>query len=117
MYFNFTVQQAVCTVCRAMSRVYELSVYEHFTSRKGQILALACEYFNMESLSPLGCLIFRESKFPIEQKFGKLASNVNCRLTLMSMVQISFNSDSSDSLFALTCLATTMSDGLYQLCS
>ena len=87
---NFTVQQAVCRVCRAMSKVYELSVYECFTSRKGKILAPACEYFDIESLSPLECLIFRESNFTIEQEFGKLASNVNCRLTLMSMVQISF---------------------------
>ena len=59
---NFILQQATRSVGRAMGRVFELSLYEHFiSSRKEKVLHLAQHYFvDSERLMALGCMIFRE---------------------------------------------------------
>ena len=58
---NFTLQQATRSLCRSMGRVFELSLHEHFTSRKGRIIKPTHKYFlDSTVLTPHGCLIFRE---------------------------------------------------------
>ena len=58
--FNFTLQQAVRSVCRALGRVFELSIWEHFTSKKGKAIKPTHRYLDSQMLAPLGCLVFRE---------------------------------------------------------
>ena len=57
---NFVLQQAVRSVGRALSCVFGLSVYEHFTSRRGKLLKPVNKYFDNGQLSYMGCLILRE---------------------------------------------------------
>ena len=57
---NFILQQAVRSVGRSLERVFELSLYEHFTSRHGSLLKPVSKYFASEQLSYLGCLVMRE---------------------------------------------------------
>ena len=59
---NFTLQQATCSICRAIGRVFELSMYEHFvSSRSGKIIKPVSKYFTESGgLSSFGCLVFRE---------------------------------------------------------
>ena len=59
---NFTLQQAIRSTRRALKGgVFELSIGEHFTSCKGKIIK-PCDqvFFDSESLTVYGCLIFRE---------------------------------------------------------
>ena len=58
---NFTLQQAIGSTSRALGRVHELSLYEHFISRKGKLLQPVGDYF-LETgvLTFHGCLVFRE---------------------------------------------------------
>ena len=58
---NFTLQQAIRSICRGIGRVFELSIYEHFVSSEGRRLKPTQNYFlETGALSQLGCLIFRE---------------------------------------------------------
>ena len=57
---NFTLQQATRGVCQAMGRVFKLSMYEHFVSQSGRSLKPSQKYFQVDALSHLGCLVFRE---------------------------------------------------------
>ena len=58
---NFTLQQATRSVCRAMGGVFEMSIHEHFVSRKGKLIKPRHRYFVDEgALSTWGCMIFRE---------------------------------------------------------
>ena len=58
---NFTLQQAVRSIGRSMGSVFELSIFEHFTSKKGKIPKEARKLFcDSHNLSPLGCITFRE---------------------------------------------------------
>ena len=59
--FNFVLQEAVCSVGRALSRVHNLALFEHFMSSKGKILNPKYDYFNgADELTYLGCLVLRE---------------------------------------------------------
>ena len=59
---NFTLQQAVRSVARAMKGgVFELSMFEHFISKKGKLLQPQDLVFGEgESLTEYGCMVFRE---------------------------------------------------------
>ena len=57
---NYTLQQATRSVCRAMGKVFELSMYEHFMSSAGKVIKPAQKYLGSDGLTPHGCLIFRE---------------------------------------------------------
>ena len=58
---NFTLQQAVRSICRSIGKVYELSIYEHFISSKGKMIRPSHKYFaDQDNLIPFGCLVFRE---------------------------------------------------------
>ena len=58
--FNFTLQQAIRSVCRAMGKIHAISIYEHFMSRKQKPLSPIFKYFTDDKLTELGCLVFRE---------------------------------------------------------
>ena len=59
--FNYTLQQAIRSVGRSMGRVFELSLHEHFISKKGRIIQPLGEYFIQSGvLTHHGCLIMRE---------------------------------------------------------
>ena len=60
--FNFVLQQAVRSG-RAVVKVYDMSMYEHFVSRKGRIIKPIDKYFMGLQLSSFGCLVFRECMF------------------------------------------------------
>ena len=47
---NFILQQAVRSVGRSLGRVFELSLYEHFTSRHGSLLKPVSKYLHSEQL-------------------------------------------------------------------
>ena len=58
---NFTLQQATRSVGRAMGRVFELSLHEHFVSKKGRVIQPVGDYFiDSGVLTHLGCLVMRE---------------------------------------------------------
>ena len=58
---NFTLQQATRSVGHALGAIHEMSLYEHFISKRGKVLKPTQKYFIQEGmLTPLGCLIFRE---------------------------------------------------------
>ena len=58
---NFILQQATRSICRSISRVFEASIYEHFTSKKGKLITPVLKHFlNDHMLTRFGCLIFRE---------------------------------------------------------
>ena len=58
---NFTLQQATRSVGRALGKVFELSMFEHFVNRKGRIIRPADLYFaGPRELTSFGCMIFRE---------------------------------------------------------
>ena len=59
---NFTQQQAIRSVGRALGRVFEVSVHEHFvSSRKGRVIKPVHKYFIEDgALSQMGCMVFRE---------------------------------------------------------
>ena len=50
---NFTLQQATQSICRSMGKVFELSIHEHFTSKKGKIIRPTHKYFG-DGLTRLG---------------------------------------------------------------
>ena len=57
----FILQQATRSIGRAMGCVYELSLFEHFTSSTGKVLSPKHLYFSETgNLTQLGCLICRE---------------------------------------------------------
>ena len=59
--FNFTLQQAVRSVGRAMGKVFELSIHEHFILHNGKVIRPVYRYFAGDgSLSALGCMVFWE---------------------------------------------------------
>ena len=61
---NFRLQQATRSVCQSMGGVYELSMYEHFISKKGKLMKPTHKYFlDKDTLSTLGCMIFWECMF------------------------------------------------------
>ena len=58
---NFTQQQAIQSVARVLGKVYELSLFEHFVSRRGKAIKPWHHYFSEDgNLTTFGCLIFRE---------------------------------------------------------
>ena len=58
---NFTQQQAVRSVGRAMGKVFELSIHEHFILHNGKVIRPVYRYFAGDgSLSALGCMVFWE---------------------------------------------------------
>ena len=57
---NFTLQQSIRSACRAVGRIHEMAMYEHFTSKNGHMLKPTHKYFSMDGLTQQGCLIFRE---------------------------------------------------------
>ena len=58
---NFTLLQAIRSVNRAMGRVFYLSVYEHFVSKRGKVITPIHKYFKEnEELTNYGCMILRE---------------------------------------------------------
>lgn len=60
---NFVLLQAVKSISRAMGgKVHFLSLYEHFTSKRGSVIAPTYRYFleDNTSLSKYGCMVMRE---------------------------------------------------------
>ena len=63
LHSNFTLQQAVRSTSRALKGgVFEVSMYEHFTSRKGHIIKPKDQIFisDDQGLTWFSCLIIRE---------------------------------------------------------
>ena len=59
---NFIQQQAIRSVARAMGRIFEISVFEHFvSSKKNKLLSPVGTYFMDDGmLTKHGCLVLRE---------------------------------------------------------
>ena len=58
---KFALLQAVRSVNRAIKKVHFLSVFEHFTSKKGKVIKPTHHYFQENNqLTQYGCLIFHE---------------------------------------------------------
>ena len=58
--FNFTLQEVVHSVGRALGKVHALSIHEHFVDKDNKPITPVQKYFTPQGLSYLGCLIFRE---------------------------------------------------------
>ena len=62
--FNFSLNQAIRSICRAEGKVFLLSVYEHFVSKRNKVLSPTYKYFAGDGqLTRLGCLTLRECIF------------------------------------------------------
>ena len=59
---NFTLQQAIRSTSRSLKgMIFELSVFEHFTSTRGKTLKPRDQFFlDVDNLTPLGCMVFCE---------------------------------------------------------
>ena len=58
---NFILQQATRSIGRAIGKVFELSLFEHFVSSNGRIIQPVDDYFvENGTLTKFGCMVFRE---------------------------------------------------------
>ena len=62
LHSNFTLQQAIRSTSRALKGgVFEMSIYEHFTSCKGKVIKpWDLIFVDTDNLTVFGCMVFRE---------------------------------------------------------